>query len=121
MSWWGCAIRASASRSPTVHGSADPAGARRGVLAEQRFDGRFIGVKGSLRLSSDGKWFVPYEADVGDGNKNWRYNAILGAGYHFHWGDITLAVRNLTYNIQDRPIVEKERRTGPALGASFRW
>ncbi|MGO9425350.1 MAG: hypothetical protein ACLQAR_07975 [Steroidobacteraceae bacterium] len=80
-----------------------------------------IGVKGALRLSSDGKWFAPYEADVGDGNKNWQYNAFVGGGYHFHWGDITLGVRNLTYNLSDRPILQKARLTGPTLGASFRW
>jgi len=80
-----------------------------------------IGVKGALRLSSDGKWFLPYEADVGDGNKNWSYDAVVGAGYHFHWGDLTLGVRNLTYQLSDRPILEKARLTGPVLGASFRW
>ena len=78
-------------------------------------------MRGSLRLSGDGKWFLPYEADVGDGNKNWQYNANVGAGYHFHWGDITLSVRNLTYQLSDRPILEQVRLTGPVLGASFRW
>ncbi len=80
-----------------------------------------VGVKGALRLSADGKWFLPYEANVGDGNKNWSYDAIVGAGYHFHWGDVTLGVRNLTYQLSDRPILEKARLTGPLLGATFRW
>ncbi len=80
-----------------------------------------IGVKGALRLSHDGKWFAPYEADIGDGNENWSYNGYVGVGYHFHWGDLGLGVRNLTYNLSDRPILEKARLTGPVLGASFRW
>jgi hypothetical protein len=80
-----------------------------------------IGIKGSLRLSSDGKWYVPYEADVGDGSKNWQYNAVVGVGYHFHWGDVTLAARNLTYQVTDKPILEKVRMTGPVLGFTFRW
>ena len=80
-----------------------------------------VGIKGSLRLSPDGKWFLPYEADVADGNKNWQYNLMVGAGYHFHWGSITLGVRNLTYQVSDRPILEKVRMTGPVLGATFRW
>jgi hypothetical protein len=80
-----------------------------------------IGIKGSLRLSSDGKWYLPYEADFGDGNKNRQYNAMLGVGYHFHWGDISLAARNLTYELSDRPILDKIRMTGPVLGATFRW
>jgi len=80
-----------------------------------------VGVKGALRLSHDGKWYLPYEADVADGNKNWNYNLMAGAGYHFHWGDVVLGVRNLTYNLSDNPILDKVRFTGPALGATFRW
>ena len=80
-----------------------------------------VGVKGSFRLSPDGKWFMPYEADVADGNKNWQNNEFLAVGYHFRWGDIALGARNLTYNLSDRPILQKVRFTGPVIGASFRW
>jgi hypothetical protein len=80
-----------------------------------------IGVRGSLRLSRDGKWYLPYEADVADGSNNWQNNEFLGVGYHFLWGDVSLAVRNLTYELSNRPILEKVRMTGPVVGASFRW
>jgi hypothetical protein len=80
-----------------------------------------IGVRGSLRLSGDGRWYLPFEADVADGNKNWQNNESLGVGYHFRWGDVSLAVRNLTYQFSDRPILEKVRMTGPVIGATFRW
>jgi hypothetical protein len=81
-----------------------------------------IGAKGKLNLSSDGKWFLPYLLDFGDGNKNWQWEAFLGAGYHFHWGEITLGVRNLTYRTTDNQVfVNKVRMTGPILGATFHW
>jgi len=81
-----------------------------------------IGVKGKLNLSSDGKWFLPYLLDVGDGNKNWQWEAFLGAGYHFHWGEITLGVRNLEYRTTDNQVlINKVRMTGPTFGASFHW
>jgi len=80
-----------------------------------------IGVKGNILLSSDGKWFLPYLLDVGDGNKNWQLEEFLGAGYRFGWGAITLGVRNLTYRSTDNQIIEKLRMTGPILGATFRW
>jgi hypothetical protein len=80
-----------------------------------------IGVKGKVRLSSDGKWFLPYEADVGVGNENWQWQAFLGAGYNFHWGAVTLGMRNLTYQTTGNQMVEKLRLTGPTLGATFRW
>jgi hypothetical protein len=80
-----------------------------------------VGVKGTFRLSRDGAWYIPYEADIGDGNKNWQYNLWAGVGYHFHWGDITLACRSLTYNPTDAVVIQKARLTGPTLGATFRW
>jgi len=81
-----------------------------------------IGAKGRLNLSSDGKWYLPYLLDFADGNKNWQWEAFLGAGYHFHWGDVTLGVRNLEYMASDnQPVFSKLRFTGPIFGASFHW
>jgi hypothetical protein len=78
-----------------------------------------IGVKGAIRLY--GKWYLPYEADVADGNKNWQNNEFLGVAYRFRWGEVGLGARNLTYQASDRPIVQKLRFTGPLFGATFRW
>jgi hypothetical protein len=80
-----------------------------------------VGIRGGVRLSSDGKWFLPYETDFGVGNKNWQWNAMLGVGYHFHWGDVTLGGRNLAYHRTGNQALQDERFTGPALGATFRW
>jgi hypothetical protein len=102
----------SAPPLPTVGG---------GFWPSSDFTDGLIGVRGSLYLSGDGKWFVPYEADVADGNKNWGNNEFLGVGYHFRWGDVSLAVRNLTYQLTDRPILQKVRLTGPVIGATLRW
>lgn len=85
------------------------------------FTDGLVGIKGALRLSANGKWLLPYEADVADGNNNWQYNLMAGVGYRFQWGDVTLAVRNLTYHFSDRPLLEKLRMTGPVIGATFRW
>ncbi len=78
-----------------------------------------IGVKGEIRLY--GKWHLAYEADVADGNKNWQNNEFLAVGYRFRWGEVGLGARNLTYQINDRPIIQKVRFTGPLFGATFRW
>ncbi|MGO9932695.1 MAG: hypothetical protein ACLPV8_12905 [Steroidobacteraceae bacterium] len=81
-----------------------------------------IGVKGRLNLSSDGRWYLPYLLDGGDGNKNWQWEGFLGGGYHFNWGDITLGVRNLEYRTTDNQILfNKVRLTGPTLGATFHF
>ncbi|HME39514.1 MAG TPA: hypothetical protein VKG63_11200 [Steroidobacteraceae bacterium] len=81
-----------------------------------------FGAKGRLNLSSDGKWYLPYLVDIGEGNKNWQWEAFLGAGYHFHWGDVTLGARNLEYRTTDNQVIfNKVRFTGPVFGASFHW
>lgn len=80
-----------------------------------------VGAKGALRLSRDGKWFVPYEADVGAGNENWQWNASLALGYHFQWGDLTAGYRNFTLNKTNNTDLEKARLSGLLLGATFRW
>jgi hypothetical protein len=65
---------------------------------------------------------VPYLLDFGDGNKNWQWEAFTGVGYHFHWGDISLGVRNLEYRTTDNQVVfNKVRFTGPTLAATFHW
>lgn len=80
-----------------------------------------FGFKGAVRVTRDGKWFVPYEADAGVGNGNWGWNAFLGIGYHFHWGDVTLGGRNLSFLRSGGERLQTVRMTGPLLGASFRW
>jgi hypothetical protein len=55
----------------------------------------FVGALGALRLGDDGKWYVPYEIDVGAGSANhssvMSWNGILGLGYKFGWGDVVVA------------------------------
>ena len=58
-----------------------------------------VGLKGEVRLG-ESKWFVPYYADIGGSSSNWTWQAALGAGYRFGWGDTLLLVRSLSYNVK---------------------
>ena len=80
-----------------------------------------VGAKGELRLSDDGRWFVPFEVDVGGGKGNWTWNAIAGAGYHFSWGDLLAGYRNLEFDTTDGQPINNLRMSGPALAVTFRW
>jgi len=80
-----------------------------------------VGVQGAVRLSDDGKWFMPYWADIGAGSNNWTWNAVLGLGYHFDWGDLLFAYRNLSYDQNDDKLLQNLRLTGPAVGVTFHW
>jgi len=81
-----------------------------------KWDG-IVGVKGRVRFG-ESNWFMPYYADIGAGSSNSTWQALLGVGYRFGWGDLVLVVRSLSYNFTDNTDLNV-RMTGPALGASF--
>lgn len=80
-----------------------------------KWDG-IVGFKGQVRFG-DGKWFMPYYADIGSGGDQWTWQALLGVGYRFGWGELSLVVRSLSYYFDDDKL--DLRMTGPALGATF--
>jgi hypothetical protein len=86
-------------------------------VTKNLWDG-IVGVKGEVRFG-ESKWFMPYYADIGEGSNSWTWQASLGAGYRFGWGDVVLNVRSLSYSTDDNTL--DLRMTGPALGASFRF
>ena len=92
-------------------------GPRRRAIQSTEWDG-IVGVKGQVRFG-DGRWFMPYYADIGTGSSNWTWQALLGLGYSFGWGDVSLSIRSLSYEFNDNDA--DLRMTGPALGVSFRW
>ena len=76
-----------------------------------------VGLKGQLRLG-ESRWFMPYYADIGGASSNWTWQAALGVGYRFDWGDTVLLLRNLSYDFKEQLDL---RMTGPMLGATFRF
>jgi hypothetical protein len=80
-----------------------------------------IGVNGNFKLSDDGKWYVPYELDVGAGSSNWVWNGLIGVGYRFDWGNLLVGYRNISYYPSSSRILEELRLGGPLLGATFAW
>ena len=76
-----------------------------------------VGLKGQVRLG-ESHWFMPYYADIGGATGNWTWQAALGVGYRFGWGDAVLLVRSLSYNFNDELDL---RMTGPVLGATFKF
>ena len=63
--------------------------------------GRRLWDKGRVRLG-EGRWYTPYYADVGPGSSNWTWQALLGVGYAFDWGDINLSIRSLSYDFNGK-------------------
>lgn len=57
-----------------------------------QWDG-IVGIKGRFALGADQHWVIPYYADVGAGDSDLTWQAMLGFGYAFGWGDIGVAWR----------------------------
>lgn len=77
-----------------------------------------IGARGQIQFQ-DTRWFMPYYADIGTGSSNWTWQAMLGLGYRFGWGEATLAWRALGYEFDDGDV--DMTFSGPGLGVGFRW
>jgi len=81
-----------------------------------------FGLRGTAYFG-DGRWFVPYYADMGVGANNQSWQGYTGAGYAFKHGQtILLAYRTLNYN--DFPYnadIQKFTMNGPLLGYTFKF
>ena len=79
-----------------------------------------VGIRGRWSPFADTNWFFPYYLDIGAGDSDSTYQAMIGVAYAFHWGDIALNYRDVKYS-QDSSdqFLKKIRLSGPAL--SFTW
>jgi hypothetical protein len=80
-----------------------------------------VGLKGRFNLGEEGGWFVPYYVDVGTGESDLTWQALLGLGYAFEWGDLTTAWRYLDYDFGSSEAVEDLWQSGAAIGATFHF
>lgn len=80
-----------------------------------------VGVRGRVLLSDDGRWSMPYYADVGTGSSSLTWQAMLGASYSWSWGDLSLIYRHLSYDMDSGELIQDLEFSGPAVGATFRF
>jgi len=79
-----------------------------------------VGIRGTTAFG-ESKWFVPYYLDAGAGTSTFTWQALLGVGYSFTWGDVLLVYRYLSFEQGDAGLVQHLYFSGPALGATFRF
>jgi hypothetical protein len=80
-----------------------------------------IGLKGKIRLSESGAWFIPYYADIGWGSSSSTWQGLIGLGYAFGWGDLHLTYRHLHYDMDEGRLIDDLSLSGPTLGATFHF
>ena len=81
-----------------------------------------IGFKGRARIM-DSSWFIPYYADAGKGpgSNNGTWQALLGVGNAFSWGDITLAYRAMGFHLKATNGNTNYTNAGPQLSATINF
>jgi hypothetical protein len=84
--------------------------------SENLLDG-IVGAKGFVRLGENLSFI--YYADVGSGQSKLTWQAMAGAGYNYHWGELLLAYRYLDYKFDSDFALKDLSFSGPALGARF--
>jgi hypothetical protein len=77
-----------------------------------------VGARGEFRT---GDWFFPYYADIGGGDSELTWQALVGVGYRFGWGDLRLDYRYLNYEQDEDQLVQDLTLAGPSFGATFRF
>jgi len=76
-----------------------------------------VGLRGGIGLSKS--FYIPYYVDVGTGQADFTWQAILGIGYQPKWGEITLAYRHIEWEFDSDSIINDISLSGP--GISFRY
>jgi opacity protein-like surface antigen len=80
-----------------------------------------IGVRGRLRPDVESRWFAPYHLDIGTGDSQRTWQAMLGVGYAFDFGDVSLAWRYVDYKFKSSEALQTLTFNGVVLGATFRF
>ncbi len=79
-----------------------------------------VGLRGRAAFGTDGRWFVPYVADVGTGESDVTWQVMAGLGYAFGWGDVLAGWRYVDYQFDDGALQDLNFN-GPGIAAVFRW
>ena len=77
-----------------------------------------VGLRGHFQ-AGDGNWSVPYYLDVGAGDSDLTWNAMVGLSREYGWGDLVIAYRHLDYDQDANGLLQGFSFSGPAIGARF--
>jgi hypothetical protein len=97
---------------PALRGGAD-------TVKRDVWDG-VVGAKGRLRFGA-GAWFTPYYLDLGAGQSDLTWQAMVGLGYRFSWGEVIAAYRHLEYQFSGDTGIKDLAFGGPGIAVAFSW
>ena len=80
-----------------------------------------VGLRGRFSFGGGDAWFIPYYVDIGTGESDFTWQAMVGLGYEFGWGDVFAAWRYLDYDLPSGKPAADLNFSGPAVAITFRW
>lgn len=80
-----------------------------------------VGLRGRVGLGTGDTWFMPYYVDLGTGETQFTWQAMLGIGYAFRGGEAVAGWRYLSYDMKSGSPISDLTVSGPLVGATFRW
>jgi hypothetical protein len=80
-----------------------------------------VGAKGRMSFGDGQRWFAPYYVDVGTGQSDLTWQAMVGIGYTFSWGEVLAAYRRLDYRFDSTSGLKDLSFSGPGIAFGFRW
>ena len=80
-----------------------------------------VGFRGRYNFSGS-NWYMPYYLDAGTGDDTFTAQVLVGVGYAFDWGGMTLAWRYVHYTQDDdSELLKQIDLNGPALGVTWHF
>jgi hypothetical protein len=89
-------------------------------VSAANWDG-IVGLKGRYTFGQNRAWNVPFYADIGTGQSDLTWQAAIGLGYSYRWGDLIAMWRYLDYNFKSGAPIKDMNFNGPMFGVLFRW
>ena len=98
-------------------------GASIDISYDLEFNDAFVGVNGRYEFGDGGRWSLRFYADIGTGESDMTWQALLGLGYGFGWGDLFVNYRHLDYDFGNATRLAGATSTfsGPSIGGTFRF
>jgi hypothetical protein len=78
-----------------------------------------VGVRGTYDL--DGKWYMPFQFDVGGGDSDVVWHAFAGVGYEYENFDLIVAYRHMDWDFETGEPLNDMSMSGPVIGARFKF
>lgn len=94
----------------------------RSLSKKARATDPIIGIKGRSRIQAT-DWYIPFYFDMGgqSGKTDMTWQALIGIGKAYPWGDVMLGYRALYYDMKAGEPLQKTKLGGFSFGVGFNF